>query len=152
MDLEEGCICFDYKNLSITNDDNEYYITNNKDLEIHFEFENEAEFAIDVIAFYKFDTYCTINESNSFAYFLSDGDIPTGEFTSIEDCLRHDPDKMRVELTQNGNYTVVSQNQWHYSGETEQEAIEILEILRKYESSYSCYVGRPITKMHYLRK
>ena len=154
--LPQGCVQFETSELGIIEQENEFAITDYDDFVVYFEFQEEAELALEIIEFYHFDQYCTVGEEISFAYFLVEGDIPKGDFPGDTDCLPHNVDNLEVQLTSAGKYTVIEPTaagqRWLYAGESKNEANEILGIIQQYQSSFGCYVGRPYTKMHYLRK
>jgi hypothetical protein len=147
----DTCVFFDVNELEITQDSLEYFITDNSDFTISFEHQWEAEKAIEVIQNYEFNEYCIIGNEKPFAYFLTNGQIPEGNFFG-EDCIPHEVCDLKVELTSSGYYTVVEEGHWVYASETEEGALQILETIQYFQSNFGCYVGRPKTNMQYIRK
>jgi len=150
--LDNVCVQFDISALVAAPEDDHFVVSDNKDFSIDFESFSEAETALQVIRLYQLNEYCTIGENNSFAYFLSDGDIATDQLAFAEDCISFQFEDLRVELVSSGKYTVVDNGGWHYAGESEDEANQILQVIRHYQATSGCYVGRPDTDMHYLRR
>ena len=152
MNFSQICTEFDRNNLEITQDELAYFIVDNSNFRLHFEQEWEAERAIEIIQKYELDEYCSIGkDGDAFYYFLSSGEIPAGELPD-EDCIPHEVCDLKVELTFSGKYTVVEGDVWHYASESEETALQVLNAIQHFQSSFGCFVGRPHTNMHYLRK
>ena len=149
------CISYNIDDLTIVPDGTEVALTDNQDFRIEFEFQAEAELALEIIQFYSLNEYCKISQNSSFSYFLTDGEIPEGSFDG-EDCLDQNVCNLEVKLTTSGFYTVIEPTlngeRWLYSSTSEENTNKILSTIQYFQSNFGCYVGRPVTEMHYLRK
>ncbi len=151
----DTCVNYSINELDVIQQGNQFVVTNNTNFRIEFEYMGEAEMALEVIQNYQFNEYCIIGKDTSFSYFLTDDQIPEGGFDG-EDCLTHELCNLQVKLISTGKYTVVEPtsigDEWMYSTESQDTTYQILQTLQFYQPTYRCYVGRPRTKMHYLRK
>ncbi len=146
------CVTFALNELTITSDASLFYLTNGSDLTLEFEKMSEAEMARDIIEHYNLDQYCIIGSDTAFTYFLAGDQIPTGDIAG-EDCSSFELCDLGVEfIDQSQLYTVVEGARLLYTAATEETAKQILETLQYYQASAACYVGRPNTKVHYLRR
>lgn len=152
----DTCVTYSIDELVVMEQGDQFVVTNSTNFTIDFERLDEAQAALEIIEYYSFNEYCIIGKDTTFSYFLSDGEIPTVDFEGGEDCLGNELCNLQVRLTSSGKYTVVEPvsvgEKWLYSSESQDTAHQILQTILFFQPTERCYIGRPNTKMHYLKK
>jgi hypothetical protein len=120
-----------------------------------FDFGNkqaEARQTMQIIKKYGLNKSCFVGRPDpSFTYMLRDDSLPVGKMRS-EDCVTFNPATVAVSLVQN-RWKIVDGNHWVFDFNTnEAEAKQSFEIIKKYNATHSCYVGRPGASFTYLRR
>lgn len=120
-----------------------------------FDFGNkrdEASSTFRIIRHYNLNQSCFVGRPNpSFTYMLSDGRAPAGSVRG-EDCVTFDPNQIQVRQF-NGRWKIVEGNQWLFDfAGNRAEAQQSAAIIRKYDFSRSCFVGRPNPSFSYMRR
>jgi len=84
-------------------------------------------------------------------YLLVSGNAPVGSMRG-EDCVAFNPNTTTVQST-NGRWKIVDGSHLLFDfGVRKSEAMMALEIIKRYEFTHSCFVGRPNPTFIYLRK
>lgn len=111
-----------------------------------------AHKALNVIKHYRMDRFCCAGRPDpSFSYMLAKGGSPSGSMAG-EDCVAFDPKTVTVSKTQ-GSWKIVSGRHGLFDfGKSQTEARKALAVIRRYEFSRSCFVGRPDADFSYLRR
>lgn len=151
ISFETTCFTFELNDLKVINESSNFIITNDADIRIEFDHKWEAEKALEVIDEYMLNEFCIIGSVNTFSYFLSDGQIPEGKIVD-EDCVDHSACDLTVEQLFPRMFTIVEGDHLLYSSESEEEVLNIVNLIQHFQSNFGCYVGRPITNFRYLRK
>lgn len=120
-----------------------------------FDFDRDRDSAIKaqaVIRHYRMDQVCYVGRPDaSLVYLTSEGKAPLGK-KSGEDCVAFNPQNLKVEQIR-GRWKLVDGNHWVFDFENNlNEAKQSLELIRRYQFRYSCFVGRPNPEFTYLRQ
>lgn len=112
---------------------------------------NEAVKALKIIQHYRLNSQCFVGRPNpSMSYWLVNGTAPSGSLPG-EDCLSFNPDNIQVSYV-GGAYKIVDGNHWLLDfQQNKAEAVEAYDIIKKYDFSEICYVGRPQASMTYFK-
>ncbi len=113
---------------------------------------DEALMAYKIIKHYKMDQQCFVGRpDSSFEYLLASGQGPSGKYPG-EDCLSFNPKTIQVKFI-NSSWKIVDGTHWMFDfGDKKDEAYQVYKIIKKYEFSKTCFVGRPNASFKYMRK
>jgi hypothetical protein len=141
--------------MEVIEENSEFHVTNQSNFKIAFKYIEQAEMALEVIQHYQFNEYCIIGKDTLFSFFLTDGQIPIGEFEG-EDCLGHEICDLEVKFTWLEKYTVIEPlsigDEWLYGSTSQDTANQILQTLQYFQINYGCFVGRPYKGIMYIRQ
>jgi hypothetical protein len=100
---------------------------------------------LDIIKYYGFSSQCFVGRPNAeMMYFLTDDGAPTGSFPQ-QDCIPFNPQTTTAEQIQ-GRWKVVDGSHWILDfSSNEEDAQKALQIIKKYNFTQICFVGRPAT-------
>jgi len=150
---KEDCIPFDYNMARVQKIDNRWKITVGNMWLLDFENKRgEAKKALSIIKRLRMNKQCFVGRPDpSFEYYLSDDNAPSGTVPG-EDCLRFNPNNIRVENIQN-RWKIVDGDHWMFDfGHKENEARTSFFLIKKYRFNQTCFVGRPNPSMSYLKR
>ena len=113
---------------------------------------SEAEQALQIIQFYKFDEQCFVGRPDaSMEYWKVKGGAPSGAMSG-EDCVSFNPDNIEVKQI-DGSWKIVEGSHWILDfGGNQSEARKSLKIIQCNKFTNICFVGRPDASMTYFRK
>ncbi len=111
----------------------------------------EADQALEVIQHYGLDSQCFVGRPGpSLEYYLVVGPAPRGAMAG-EDSVPFDPARLEI-LRINGSWKIVEGSHWLLDfGGNLAEAQTSLSIIRNYQFTRMCFVGRPDPSMVYFR-
>jgi hypothetical protein len=151
--LSEDCIGFNWQNIEVKKINGRWKIVEGGHWIMDFEGNSqEARQALRILKHYRITQQCFVGRPNpSMTYILSGGNAPSGGLSG-EDCISFNPDRIQVKK-QNNRWKIVEGNHWIMDfGANQSEARKSLQIIRKYNFSKTCYVGRPDPSMSYFRR
>lgn len=113
--------------------------------------EQEARRALQIIQHYGMNKQCFVGRPDpSLEYYLAADDAPVGPLPG-EDCTSFDPDRISVVIA-NGRYTIIEGDNWLLDfGRSKSEALKALKLIRTYQFTHLCFVGRPDPSFIYFR-
>jgi hypothetical protein len=100
---------------------------------------------------YRMNQQCFFGRPDqSMEYYLANGNPPTGSFSG-ENCADLKPDKITMRWI-DGRWKIVEGDHWilDFSNKKD-EAEKSLKIIKKYQFSRICFIGRPNALMVYFR-
>ncbi|MEJ1930315.1 hypothetical protein WDZ92_08510 [Nostoc sp. NIES-2111] len=152
--LKEDCIAFNPNNITVNQVNGSWKIIEGGNHWM-FDFGNkasEAKQAFQVIKNYRMNKSCFVGRPQpSFTYLLVNNAAPSAAMPG-EDCVAFNPATTTVKKI-NNRWKVVDGNHWMFDFDNNQaEAEQSLAIIKKYQFTRSCYVGRPNPSFSYLRK
>ncbi|MHB9022642.1 MAG: hypothetical protein ACYC7E_00475 [Armatimonadota bacterium] len=115
--------------------------------------EAEARKALNVIKTYRLNQHGFVGRPNPpFEYYLSDGKAPVGPIAG-EDAIPFIPENTEVTKLNGSWYIIDSGNHsMLYFGTKELQARQAMALIRLYDFTIICFVGRPDAPMVYFRK
>ncbi|NJO63198.1 MAG: hypothetical protein HC836_34755 [Richelia sp. RM2_1_2] len=151
---KEDCLAFNPNNIAVKKVNNSWKIIEGSNHWM-FDFGNkrdEALSAYKTIKHYGMNKSCFVGRPDpSFKYLLVNNRAPVGSLQG-EDCVAFDPNRTTVRNV-NGRWTIVDGNHLMFNfGSNKDEALESLKIIKKYNFTRSCFVGRPDPSFSYLRR
>jgi uncharacterized protein YkwD len=113
--------------------------------------EKEARRAQQIIQHYGMNKQCFVGRPDpSMEYYLAGDDAPAGPLPG-EDCTSFDPDRISLVIA-NGRYTIIEGDNWLLDfGRNKSEALKALKLIRTYQFTHLCFVGRPDPSFTYFR-
>ncbi|BAZ10686.1 hypothetical protein NIES4071_25090 [Calothrix sp. NIES-4071] len=151
---KEDCIAFNPNNIAVKQVNGSWKIVENGN---HWMFDfgankDEATRAFQVIKQYSMSKSCFVGRPQpSFKYLLTNNNAPSGAIPG-EDCVAFNPATTALSKI-NNRWKIVDGNHWMFDFNTNKaEAEQSLEIIKKYNFTRSCFVGRPDPSFTYLRK
>ncbi|WP_428407078.1 hypothetical protein [Hyphococcus sp.] len=113
---------------------------------------SEMDRAKEIIQHYGFTQSCFVGRPDpSLNYWLSNGAAPSGGLSG-EDCVNINPNNLSIRSS-GSNFTIVSNgNHMAFTAPSQAEAQEVINVIKFYGFTKSCFVGRPGPSMRYLRK
>ncbi|MFC2951056.1 hypothetical protein ACFOOP_03905 [Marinicaulis aureus] len=113
---------------------------------------SEMDRAKQIIQHYSFNQHCFVGRPDpSLSYWLTSGAAPSGSFSG-EDCININPNNLSIQNS-GSHFTIVSNgNHYAFTAPTQAEAQEVINVIKYYGFTKSCFVGRPGPSMSYLRK
>lgn len=152
--IKEDCIAFNPNNIAVRKVNNRWKIIEGGN---HWMFDfgnkrNEAVRAYKTIKHYGMNKSCFVGRPGpSFKYLLVNNRAPVGSMQG-EDCVSFNPSTTKVRNV-SGRWTIVDGNHLMFNfGSKRDEAIKSLKIIKKYNFTRSCFVGRPDPSFSYLRR
>jgi hypothetical protein len=116
---------------------------------------NQAEMdrAKTIVQHYGLNKQCFVGRPDaSLAYWLVGDASPSGALPG-EDCVGINPNNLTIKNSGGGRFTIVSNdNHAAFSAPSETEAQNVIDVIKYYGFTQSCFVGRPDPSMSYLRK
>ena len=113
---------------------------------------SEMDRAKTIVQHYGFNKQCFVGRPDaSLEYWLVNNAAPSGALSG-EDCTTINPNGLSIKNS-GSHFTIVS-NGSHYAftAPTESEAQTVINVIKYYGFTKSCFVGRPGPSMRYLRK
>ncbi|MDZ8025829.1 MAG: hypothetical protein RMX97_14230 [Nostoc sp. DedQUE11] len=152
--VKEDCIAFNPNNTSVNQVSDRWKIVENGNHWM-FDFGNkkhEATRAFKIINHYGINKSCFVGRPQpSFQYLLVNNSAPSGLLQG-EDCISFNPATTTVNQI-NNRWKIVDGNHWMFDfGNNKSEATTSLAIIKKYNFTHSCFVGRPDPSFTYLRR
>jgi len=150
--LEEDCISHSLAGLELVERRAGWFIIDGGHSIMHFgNNEAEAKTAFNILRHYKANQVCYVGRPvPSMTYILSNGRSPVGPMTG-EDCIRHDLERIRVQK-RGSNWRLMENGHSMMQFPNEQEAKTAEFIIKKYNFTHHCFVGRPDPSMEYFRR
>lgn len=113
---------------------------------------SEMDRAKQIIQHYGFTQSCFVGRPDpSLNYWLINGAAPSGGLAG-EDCVNINPNGLSIKNS-GSHFTIVSNgNHYAFTAPTQAEAQELINVVKYYSFTKSCFVGRPGPSMRYLRK
>ncbi len=113
---------------------------------------SEMDRAREIVQHYGLNKQCYVGRPDpSLEYWLVDGAAPSGGLSG-EDCVNINPNSLSIRNS-GSHFTIVSNgNHFAFTAPTQAEAQEVIDIIKYYGFTKSCFVGRPGPAMRYLRK
>lgn len=113
---------------------------------------SEMDRAKTTVQHYGFDKQCFVGRPDaSLEYWLVGAQAPSGALAG-EDCTNINPNNLSIRSS-SGRHTVLSNgNHAAFSAPSAAEAQTIIDVVKYYGFTKSCFVGRPGPSMRYLRK
>jgi len=152
-EIKEDCISFNHQTTVVKNISGRWKIVDGD----HWLFDfgskkSEADRALSIIHYYGLNKTCYVGRPDpSFEYLLSSNRAPEGIFSG-EDCVGFSPERAEVKNI-GGRWKIVDGEHWLFDFEDkESEARDALSIIKNYQFTNSCFVGRPDPSFKYLRK
>lgn len=152
--LQEDCIPFNPNNITVNQVNGSWKIIEGGN---HWMFDfgkkaDEAKLAFRVIKNYRMNKSCFVGRPQpSFTYLLVNNVAPSGAMRG-EDCVAFNPATTTVKKI-NNRWKIVDGNHWMFDFDNNQaEAEQSLAVIKKYQFTRSCFVGRPDPSFSYLRK
>ncbi len=106
---------------------------------------------LQIVRYYRFNRRCTVGRPGaSMVYWLRGATAPVGRFAG-EDCVRFNPNRTGVVFA-GGGWVVVQGSRRLFRISSRREGLRALGVLRRYRFTKSCFVGRPQSRMSYLRR
>lgn len=114
---------------------------------------SEMDRAKTIVQHYGMSQQCFVGRPNpSLSYWLAGNSAPAGALAG-EDCISINPNGLTVRSAGGGRYSIVSNgNHMAFSAPSAAEAQKVIDVIKYYGFTKSCYVGRPGPSMSYLRK
>ncbi|MEH2067833.1 MAG: hypothetical protein V7K47_06655 [Nostoc sp.] len=152
--VKEDCIAFNPDNISVNQVSNRWKIVENGNHWM-FDFGNkkdEATRAFQILKHYGINKSCFVGRPQpSFEYLLVNNSAPSGSLQG-EDCVSFNPATTTVNRI-NNRWKIVDGSHWMFDFDNNQsEATTSLAIIKKYNFTRSCFVGRPDVNFSYLRQ
>ncbi|MBF2066394.1 MAG: hypothetical protein IGS39_18535 [Calothrix sp. C42_A2020_038] len=152
--LKEDCIAFNPNNIAVKQVNGSWKIVENENHWM-FDFGNkkdEATRAFQVIKKYGMNKSCFVGRPQpSFTYLLVNDNAPSSSMPG-EDCVAFNPATTTLSKI-NNRWKIVDGSHWMFDfGTNKAEAEQSLDIIKKYNFTRSCFVGRPNPSFTYLRK
>jgi C1A family cysteine protease len=151
--VKEDCIPFNPAKIKVTKIKGRWKIVEGSHWIFDFKDKaKEAKKAYDIIRHYKMSRTCYVGRPGpSFKYLLVGSRPPRGGMRG-EDCIKFNLAKVKV-IKAKGRYKITDGRSWMFDfGNKKAEAVQALNIIKKYKFSYSCFVGRPGPSFSYLRR
>ncbi len=113
---------------------------------------SEMNRARTIIQHYGVNKQCFVGRPDaSLEYWLKDDAAPAGAIAG-EDCVSVNPGNLSIR-NNGGRFTILSNgNHAAFSAPSEEEARTVINVIKYYGFTKSCFVGRPGPSMRYLRK
>jgi hypothetical protein len=150
---QEDCIPFNTSNVQVKNIQGRWKLVDGSNWLFDFDRDRDAaNKASAIIRHYHMDKVCYVGRPDpSFIYLLSDDKAPLGKKVG-DDCVSFDPVSLRIQQIK-GRWKLVDGRNWVFDFNKDiSEAKQALEIIRRYQFRYSCFVGRPSPEFSYLRQ
>ncbi len=161
--LTEECIAFNAEDVMLNLDATPSIVYGSTVLD-YYPNETEARQALQRIKYYGYDEKCTCadgtftDESGAeldprgMVYYLKDGQAITGSAIEEEDCLPFNPEKLVAKKLGN-NWTIVERpgHLMFAFGNDKAACTNALAVIKKHGFTESCFVGRPMASMQYLK-
>lgn len=105
-----------------------------------------------IVQHYGMNKQCFVGRPDaSLEYWLTNEAAPSGALSG-EDCVSINPNALTIKNS-GGRFTIVSDgNHYAFTAPTQGEAQEVIDVIKYYGFTKSCFVGRPDPSMRYLRK
>ncbi len=153
VQLNEDCISFNPDTIEVKNISGSWKIVDGTMWLLDFGSNMcQALQAYRIIKHYRLNKQCFVGRPKaSFHYWLANNKAPSGGLDG-EDCIFFTPENLKVKNI-NGRWKIVDGSTWMFDfGNNRSDANVALELIKKYNFTYSCFVGRPSAKMKYLRR
>ncbi len=113
---------------------------------------SEMDRAKTIVQHYGMNKQCFVGRPDaSLEYWLSDNSAPAGALSG-EDCVGINPNGLSIKNS-GSHFTIVSDgSHYAFKAPTQAEAQEVINVIKHYGFTKSCFVGRPGPSMSYLRK
>jgi hypothetical protein len=114
---------------------------------------SEMDRAKVIVQHYGFNKQCYVGRPDaSLEYWLVGAAAPSGELSG-EDCTNINPNGLSVKNSGSGKFTILSNgNHAAFTAPSSAEAQTVIDVIKYYGFTKSCFVGRPGPSMRYLRK
>lgn len=114
---------------------------------------SEMDRAKTIVQHYGMDQQCFVGRPDaSLEYWLSNNKSPAGGLAG-EDCVGINPNNLSIRNAGGGRFTILSNgNHAAFSAPSQSEAQTVINVIKYYGFTKSCFVGRPGPSMRYLRK
>lgn len=153
-EIKEDCIAFNPNNTTVKQVNGSWKIVEGGN---HWMFDfgsnkDEAVKAFRTIKQHGMNKSCFVGRPQpSFQYLLTNNSAPSGSIAG-EDCVAFNPATATVSKI-NNRWKIVDGSHWMFDFNNNQsEAEQSLAIIKKYNFSRSCFVGRPDPSFTYLRR
>jgi hypothetical protein len=165
--LKENCVEFDPTGLTIQDLGTPTLVFNGQEIK-RFANQEEAEQGLAVIQQYGMNKQCTCGQGEHIDtdgaeldpevmyYYLVDNKAPVGEFEGEdEDCLSFDPDRTFAKRV-GGDWVIIEKflvggHLMFNFGNDRASCNDAIRAIKKYGFDKTCFVGRPMPSMSYLR-
>lgn len=152
--FREDCIAFNPGQVSVANPNGSWKLVQGQMwmLDAGPGGQGEMNKAKAIVQHYKMNKQCFVGRPDaSLNYWLVNDAAPAGSFPG-EDCVSINPNGLTIQgsgslwrVISNGNHSA-------FSAPTQAEAQEVINVIKYYQFTQSCFVGRPGPSMSYLRK
>lgn len=114
---------------------------------------SEMDRAKTIVQHYGMNQQCFVGRPDaSLEYWLSGNTSPQGALSG-EDCVGINPGNLSIRNAGGGRFTILSNgNHAAFSAPSQSEAQTVINVIKYYGFTKSCFVGRPGPSMRYLRK
>ena len=153
LSITEDCLSFNPNNVRAQQDGNGYLVTDGNSRMMTFRNRSDADQAVRVIKAYGMNKHCfALRPNPALRYFLINNELPEGRIAG-EDCIRiNDRNNLSIRKNSETSFSIIDGNHIIWDAKSRAEAETIIEIVKKHEADYTCYIGRPDPGMAYLRK
>lgn len=150
----EDCVSFNPMTAQVKNVSGDWKIVDGNHLMFSFGTKvTEARRALQIIKTYRMNRSCFVGRPGpSFWYLLTLGNQPPrGNRLQGEDCIKFNPVQTEVKFfPQSNSWKMVQGNMWMEDfGTKKAEALQALQIVKKYRFNQQCFVGRPGPSFRY---
>jgi hypothetical protein len=149
----EDCLHIVPDTLQVTPKNGKFYVTRGQNIILlEFPSSGEANTALGMLQGYSIDKHCFVGRPNvTFTYYLVSDSAPAGERPN-EDCLAFNPTSLIVRRD-NGLWKIMQGAASVKSfDQSEGAAYRALNLIRHYNFTRQCFVGRPNPGMEYWRR
>ncbi len=114
---------------------------------------SEMDRAKTIVQHYGMSKQCYVGRPDpSLEYWLAGASAPAGALPG-EDCTNINPGGLSIRNSGVGRFTILSNgNHAAFTAPSQEEAQELIKVIKYYGFTKSCFVGRPGPSMRYLRK
>lgn len=149
----EDCVPFNPNTTMVKNINNSWKIVDGNHWMFDFKGNQSAAVrALQIIKFYKMDRSCFVGRPNpSFSYLLVGNSAPAGNMNG-QDCIAFNPGAIEVKQI-GGTWKIVQGSMYMYDfGAKKEEAVQAMDVIKKYGFTQQCFVARPNAPFQYLHK